>query len=74
MAYTLGIDIGTYETKGVLVDEAGVSQAHASRSRPICMCQNLIWSHSYCLDWYVWDGIAFGPIHLGLDRCVCVRI
>ena len=23
MAYTLGVDIGTFETKGVLADEAG---------------------------------------------------
>jgi xylulokinase len=31
MAYTLGIDIGTYQTKGVLVDETGVIHAQAVR-------------------------------------------
>jgi xylulokinase len=31
MAYTLGIDIGTYETKGVLVDGVGVIHAQAAR-------------------------------------------
>ena len=30
MAYTLGIDIGTYETKGVLVDHNGVVHAQAT--------------------------------------------
>ncbi|WP_299730344.1 FGGY-family carbohydrate kinase [uncultured Tateyamaria sp.] len=30
MAYTLGIDIGTYETKGVLVDETGTIHAQAA--------------------------------------------
>ena len=30
MTYTLGIDIGTYETKGVLVDGAGVIHAQAA--------------------------------------------
>jgi xylulokinase len=32
MAYTLGIDIGTYETKGVLVDADGVIHAHVSQT------------------------------------------
>ncbi|MEM1076582.1 MAG: FGGY family carbohydrate kinase, partial [Pseudomonadota bacterium] len=32
MPYTLGIDIGTFETKGVLVDQSGVVCAQASRA------------------------------------------
>ena len=32
MRYTLGIDIGTYETKGVLVDERGKVIARAGRA------------------------------------------
>jgi sugar (pentulose or hexulose) kinase len=33
--YFLGIDIGTYESKGVLVDADGVIQATASRPHPL---------------------------------------
>jgi xylulokinase len=32
MTYTLGIDIGTYETKGVLVDGAGVIHTQAAQN------------------------------------------
>ena len=32
MAYTLGIDIGTYETKGVLVGADGQIKAQAARA------------------------------------------
>ena len=32
MALTLGIDIGTFESKGVLVDEAGRIVAQAARA------------------------------------------
>ena len=31
MAFTLGIDIGTYETKGVLVDHTGAVRSQAAR-------------------------------------------
>ena len=31
MSYTMGIDIGTYQSKGVLVDSAGVVVAQAAR-------------------------------------------
>ena len=31
MKYTLGVDIGTFETKGVLVDENGNIVASAAR-------------------------------------------
>ena len=39
MAYTLGIDIGTYETKGVLVDDSGVIQAQAARKHKMLLPQ-----------------------------------
>ncbi|MEM9639231.1 MAG: FGGY family carbohydrate kinase, partial [Pseudomonadota bacterium] len=39
MAYTLGIDIGTYETKGVLVDHAGEVVAQAARGHQMLVPQ-----------------------------------
>ena len=39
MAYTLGIDIGTYETKGVLVDAAGTIHAQAARGHKLLVPQ-----------------------------------
>ncbi|MEP2030814.1 MAG: FGGY-family carbohydrate kinase [Paracoccaceae bacterium] len=39
MTYTLGVDIGTYETKGVLVDETGKIHAQAARGHKMLVPQ-----------------------------------
>ena len=39
MKHYLGIDIGTFESKGVLVDEAGEIVAQASRSHRMLVPQ-----------------------------------
>ena len=39
MAYVLGIDIGTYETKGVLVDRQGTIRAQAARAHKMLVPQ-----------------------------------
>ncbi|WP_299748627.1 FGGY-family carbohydrate kinase [uncultured Boseongicola sp.] len=52
MAYTLGIDIGTYETKGVLVDEAGVIQAQAARGHEMLVPQPGWAEHRPEEDWW----------------------
>lgn len=52
MAYTLGIDIGTYETKGVLVDEAGVIHTQAARGHKMLVPQPGWAEHRAEQDWW----------------------
>jgi xylulokinase len=52
MAYTLGIDIGTYETKGVLVDETGVIHAQAARGHKMLVPQPGWAEHNPQEDWW----------------------
>jgi len=57
MAYTLGIDIGTYETKGVLVDEAGVIISQASRGHKMLVPEPGWAEHRAEEDW--WGDFVF---------------
>ncbi|WP_299611697.1 FGGY-family carbohydrate kinase [uncultured Tateyamaria sp.] len=57
MAYTLGIDIGTYETKGVLVDTAGKVHAQASRGHQMLVPQPGWAEHRPEEDW--WGDFVF---------------
>lgn len=52
MAYTLGIDIGTYETKGVLVDETGVIKTQAARGHKMLVPQPGWAEHRPEEDWW----------------------
>lgn len=52
MAYTLGIDIGTYETKGVLVDETGVIHAQAARGHKMLVPEPGWAEHRPEEDWW----------------------
>lgn len=52
MAYTLGIDIGTYQTKGVLVDGAGVIHAQAARDHKMLVPQPGWAEHRPEEDWW----------------------
>ncbi|MEM9577650.1 MAG: FGGY-family carbohydrate kinase [Pseudomonadota bacterium] len=52
MAYTLGIDIGTYETKGVLVDEAGQIHGQAARGHKMLVPQPGWAEHLPEEDWW----------------------
>jgi xylulokinase len=52
MTYTLGIDVGTYETKGVLVDEAGVIHAQAARAHKMLVPQPGWAEHRPLEDWW----------------------
>jgi len=57
MAYTLGIDIGTYETKGVLVDTSGVIHAQAARGHKMLVPQPGWAEHRPEQDW--WGDFVF---------------
>ncbi|MEP4195492.1 MAG: FGGY-family carbohydrate kinase [Aliishimia sp.] len=57
MAYTLGIDIGTYETKGVLVDETGVVHAQAARGHKMLVPEPSWAEHQPEEDW--WGDFVF---------------
>ena len=52
MAYTLGIDIGTYETKGVLVDTNGTVHAQAARAHQMLVPQPGWAEHRPEEDWW----------------------
>lgn len=52
MAYTLGIDIGTYETKGVLVDEHGTTCAQAARAHKMLVPRPGWAEHRPEEDWW----------------------
>ncbi|WP_372574577.1 FGGY-family carbohydrate kinase [Ruegeria jejuensis] len=52
MAYTLGIDIGTYETKGVLVDTDGVIHAQANRAHKMLVPEPGWAEHRPEEDWW----------------------
>jgi len=57
MAYTLGIDIGTYETKGVLVDDRGVIHAQAARGHKMLVPEPGWAEHRPEEDW--WGDFVF---------------
>lgn len=57
MAYTLGIDIGTYETKGVLVDETGMIHAQAARGHKMIVPEPGWAEHRPEEDW--WGDFVF---------------
>ena len=57
MTYTLGIDIGTYETKGVLVDGAGVIHAQAARPHKMLVPEPGWAEHNPEEDW--WGDFVF---------------
>lgn len=57
MTYTLGIDIGTYETKGVLVDLAGRVVAQAARGHKMLVPQPGWAEHRPEEDW--WGDFVF---------------
>ena len=57
MTYTLGIDIGTYETKGVLVDLSGKVHAQASRGHKMQVPQPGWAEHDAESDW--WGDFVF---------------
>ena len=52
MSYTLGVDIGTYETKGVLVDAAGVIAAEARAPHEMLVPQPGWAEHHAEQDWW----------------------
>ncbi|WP_299736704.1 FGGY-family carbohydrate kinase [uncultured Roseobacter sp.] len=57
MSYTLGIDIGTYETKGVLVDHDGRVVAQAARGHKMLVPQAGWAEHQPEEDW--WGDFVF---------------
>lgn len=57
MAYTLGVDIGTFETKGVLVDEHGAIHAQAARGHKMLVPQPGWAEHRPEEDW--WGDFVF---------------
>jgi xylulokinase len=52
MTYTLGVDIGTYQTKGVLVDEAGRVVAEAARDHRMLVPRPGWAEHRAEEDWW----------------------
>jgi len=52
MSYTLGIDIGTYETKGVLVDHSGQVKAQAKRAHKMLVPEPGWAEHRPEEDWW----------------------
>ena len=52
MSYTLGIDIGTFETKGVLVDHQGVVRAQAARGHKMIVPEPGWAEHRAEEDWW----------------------
>ena len=57
MNYTLGVDIGTFETKGVLVDASGTIVAQATRSHKMLVPQSGWAEHRAQEDW--WEDFVF---------------
>ncbi len=57
MSYTLGIDIGTFESKGVLVDSKGEIVASAARPHKMIVPQPGWAEHRAKADW--WDDFTF---------------
>lgn len=56
MAYTLGVDIGTYEAKGVIVDAEGAIVASAARRHDMIVPQPGWAEHRADEDW--WNGFV----------------
>ena len=52
MSYTIGVDIGTYESKGVLVDGAGTIVAQASQAHEMIVPQPGWAEHRAQQDWW----------------------
>ena len=68
MSYTLGVDIGTFETKGVLVDTMGAIVAQATRSHKMLVPQSGWAEHRAEEDW--WGDFVFVTKALLLDSHV----
>jgi xylulokinase len=68
MTYTLGVDIGTFETKGVLVDEGGAIIAMAARAHQMIVPQAGWAEHRADADW--WDDFVFVTKYLLLKSQV----
>ena len=52
MRYTVGVDIGTFETKGVLVNELGKVEAQAHKSHKMLVPQPGWAEHRPNEDWW----------------------
>ena len=59
MTYYLGVDIGTFESKGVLVDAKGEIVARAARPHKMIVPQPGFAEHRPIEDW--WGGLC--PYH-----------
>lgn len=57
MSYTLGVDIGTFESKGVLVDASGAIVAQATRAHKMLVPQSGWAEHRAEEDW--WGNFVF---------------
>ncbi len=57
MSYTLGVDIGTFESKGVLVDDSGEIVAHAARKHEMLVSRPGWAEHDPDQDW--WGDFVF---------------
>lgn len=71
MAYTLGIDIGTFETKGVLVDETGEIKAQAARGHKMLVPQPGWAEHRPEEDW--WGDFVYVCQSLLRESCIDPR-
>jgi xylulokinase len=71
MKYYLGIDIGTFESKGALVDEAGVIVAQAARPHKMLVPQAGWAEHDPDKDW--WGDFCFLSKKLIADSGVDAR-
>ena len=58
----LGIDIGTYETKGVLVDNAGNIISQAAKKHEMIVPQSGWAEHRPMEDW--WGDFTLSLIHI----------
>ena len=63
MTYTLGIDIGTFESKGVLVDLNGAIVATAAKPHKMIVPRPGWAEHRADEDW--WDDLTHYPRHPG---------
>ena len=52
MKYTVGVDIGTFETKAVLVNEVGEVEAQAHKAHKMLVPQTGLAEHRPNEDWW----------------------
>jgi len=65
MRHLLGIDIGSYSSKGVLLDESGIIQATAQRKHDMRVPAPGLAEHDALQDW--WEGFRTLSQRLILD-------